>query len=178
TPQLPFVMEGHLQITPGVPPGEHGLAISINGKEVFRRRGMIRVVRPNIGQMGFIQNLIAEEKYHRPNDSIQIYVQGTGFSAQDVATLDAKVEEFDVGKASFTYLSPLQLRLRFVAPPTMPVGSYGVRVANTTGQQLFEKKDLFTVVPANWVAGVQVTPPIHAGGQSTLRVRGRDFSDN
>jgi hypothetical protein len=51
-------------------------------------------------------------------------------------------------------------------------------VANTSGQQLYEKKDLFTVVPANWVAGVQVSPPIKAGGQSTLRVRGRDFSDN
>ena len=139
---------------------------------------MIRIVRPNIGQLGFIQNLIVEEKYHRPNDSIQIYVQGTGLSDKDIATLDAKVEEFDVGKASFTYLSPLQLRLRFVAPPSLPVGSYSVQVTNTSGQQLFEKKDIFTVVPANWVAGVQVSPPIRAGGQSTLKVRGRDFSDD
>src|SRR4029077_9425648 len=127
TPQLPFVMEGHLQITPGVPPGEHGLAISINGKEVFRRRGMIRVVRPNIGQMGFIQNLIAEEKYHRPGDAIQIYVQGTGLSPRDLTTLDAKVEEYDIGKASFTYLSPLQLRLTFNSPPATPLGIYSVR---------------------------------------------------
>jgi hypothetical protein len=177
TPRLPFLMEGHMQITPGVPPGEHGLAISINGKEVFRRRGMIRIVRPNIGQMGFIQNLIAEEKYHRPGDEIQIYVQGTGFSAQDLGTLDAKVEEFDLGKGSFTYISPLQLRLTFSSPPATPVGSYSVQVLGNSGQRLFEKKELFKIIPPNWVAGVQVTPPVRAGGQSTLKVMGRDFSD-
>ena len=83
-----------------------------------------------------------------------------------------------MGQASFTYLSPLQLRLSFTAPPGIPVGSYSVRVANTSGQQLFEKKDLFTIIPPNWVKGVQVTPPVKAGGQSTLKVKGRDFSDN
>ena len=54
-PRLPYVMEGHLQIGPGVPAGDHGLTISINGKEVFHRIGMIRIVHPNIGQSGFIQ---------------------------------------------------------------------------------------------------------------------------
>ncbi len=177
-PKLPYVMEGHLQIGPGVLPGEHGMTILINGKEVFRRIGMIRIVRPNIGQMGFIQNLTVEEKYHRPSDTIQIYAQGTGLSAQDVATLDAKVEEFDLGHASFTYISPLQLRLSFLGSSNLPVGSYGVRVTGASGQELFEKKDLFKIVPSNWVAGVQVTPPVKAGGQSTLKVLGRDFSDD
>src|ERR1019366_3615883 len=32
-PQLPFVVNGHLQIGPGVPPGDHGLAVFIDGKE-------------------------------------------------------------------------------------------------------------------------------------------------
>lgn len=177
-PKLPYVMEGHLQIGPGVLPGDHGMAIQVNGKEVFRRIGMIRIVRPNIGQLGFIQNLTAEEKYHRPTDAIQIYVQGTGLSAQDVATLAANVEEFDLGKATFTYLSPLQLRMTFQGLPRIPLGSYGVRVISASGQPLFEKKDLFKIVPANWVAGVQVTPPVKAGGQSTLKVLGRDFSDD
>jgi hypothetical protein len=178
TPQLPFIMEGHIQITPGVPPGEHGLVISINDKEVFRRMGMIRVVRPNIGHAGFIQGLIAEDKYHRPGDAIQIYVGGTGLTDQDVASLDAKVEEFDVGQASFTYLSPLQLRLTFNSPASIPAGSYSVRVVNRSGQQLFEKKNLFQIVPGNWIAGVQVTPPVKPGTQSTLKIMGRDFSDD
>jgi len=175
---LPFKVNGHLQITPGVPPGEHGLAIFIDGKEKYKRTGMIRIVRPNIGQSGFIQGLTAEEKYHRPGDQVQIYVQATGLTAQDPASLDAKVEEFDLGKASFTYLSPIQLRLTFNSPKNTPTGSYSVQILNSTGQVLFDKKDVFTVVPANWVAGVQVTPPVKAGGQSLLKVLGRDFSDD
>ncbi len=177
-PQLPYVMEGRLQIGPGVPPGEHGLAIAINGKEVFRRMGMIRIVRPNIGQSGFIQGLTAEDKFRRPGDVVQIYVQATGLSGQDTSSLNAKVEEFELGKASFTYISPLQLRLTFNSPANTPVGSYGVRVFNTSGQTLFEKKDVFNMVPANWVAGVQVSPPVTAGGKSNLKVLGRDFSDD
>jgi hypothetical protein len=94
-----------------------------------------------------------------------------------MASLDAKVEEYDLGKGSFTYLSPLQLRLTFNSPVVTPVGSYGVQVLGNSGQSLFEKKDLFKIIPPNWVAGVQVTPPVRAGGQSTLKVLGRDFSD-
>ena len=176
--QLPYVMEGRLQIGPGVLPGDHGLTILINGKEVYKRIGMIRIVRPNIGQSGFVQGLIAEEKYHRPGDVIQIYVQGTGISPQDTASLDAKVVEFDLGKSSFTYISPLQTRLTFNSPLNTPTGSYTVRVLSNSGQLLFEKKDLFKMVPPNWVAGVQVTPPVKSGSQSTLKVVGRDFSDD
>ena len=174
---LPFVVNGRLQIGPGVPPGDHGLAISIDGKEKYKRIGMIRIVRPNIGQTGFIQGLVAQEKFHRPGDEVQIYVQATGLSAQDVSSLDAKVDEFDLGTASFTYLSPIQLRLTFQSPAKTPPGSYGVQVMSKTGQALYQKKDLFQMVPENWVAGVQVTPPVKAGGASTLKVLGRDFSN-
>jgi hypothetical protein len=175
---LPFKVNGHLQITPGVPPGEHGLSVIINGKDKYKRTGMIRIVRPNIGQTGFIQGLMADEKYRRPGDPVQIYVQATGLTPQDPASLDAKAEEFNLGKASFTYLSPIQLRLTFNSPGNTPPGSYGVQILNTAGQVLFDKKDVFTMVPANWVAGVQVTPPVKTGGQSQLKVLGRDFSDD
>jgi len=173
---LPFVVNGHLQIGPGVPPGEHGLAVSIGGKEKYKRIGMIRIVHPNIGQTGFIQGLVAQDKFHRPGDEVQIYVQATGLSAQDISNLDAKVSEFDLGKASFTYLSPIQLRLTFNSPKKTPPGSYGAQIMDKSGQVLYQKKDLFQMVPANWVAGVQVTPPVKAGGASVLKVLGRDFS--
>ena len=110
--------------------------------------------------------MVAEEKYHRPGDAIQIYVQGTGLSAQDAGALDAKVEEFDLGKSSFTYLSPLQLRLMFSSPSNTPPGSYSVRILGSDGKELYEKKNLFQMVPANWVAGVQVSPPVKAGGKA------------
>jgi hypothetical protein len=174
---LPFVVNGHLQIGPGVPQGEHGLSVSIDGKEKYNRVGMIRIVHPNIGQTGFIQGLAAQDKYHRPGDEVQIYVQATGLSPADVSNLDAKVTEFDLGKATFTYLSPIQLRLTFNSPANTPPGSYGVQVLNKAGEALFQKKDLFQMVPANWVAGVQVSPPVKAGGASLLKILGRDFSD-
>jgi hypothetical protein len=173
----PFVMNGHLQISPGVPPGDHGLIVTIDGKEAYKRVGMIRIVRPNVGQSGFIQGLIAQEKFRRPGDAVQLYVQATGLSAQDAASLNAKVTGFDFGPSTFTYLSPIQLRLSFSSPANTPPGSYGVQVLSNTGQPLFEKKDLFTIVPANWIAGVQVIPPVKAGGASTLKVLGRDFSN-
>jgi hypothetical protein len=139
--------------------------------------GMIRIVRPNIGQSGFIQGLMAEDKYRRPGDTVQLYVQATGLSEKDLANLTAEVEGADFGKPTFTYLSPIQLRLTFNIPATAASGAYSVKISNTAGQLLYEKKDLFTVVPANWVAGVQVTPPVKAGGKSTLKILGRDFSE-
>src|SRR5581483_1359709 len=99
-------------------------------------------------------------------------------SAQDTTSLDAKTEDFDLGKASFTYISPLQMRLTFHSPTNAPLGSYGVRVSKIGGDTLFEKKDLFQLVSANWVKGVQVSPPIYPGGQGTLKVLGRDFSQD
>lgn len=176
--QLPFIMDGHLDITPGVPPGDHGLTVMIEGQDKYSRMGMIRIVHPNIGQSGFIQGLTAEEKYHRPGDAIQIYVEATGLSTQDPAGLTAKVEEADFGISTFTYLSPLQLRLTFNSPSKVPSGSYSVQILNTAAQVLYEKKNLFVIVPANWVAGVQVSPPVKAGGKSTLKILGRDFSED
>jgi hypothetical protein len=177
TSQLPYVMQGHMKISQGVPPGDHGLAISIKGKERFRRMGMIRIVRPTVGQMGFIQNLIVEDRYRRPGDVVQMYVQGTGLSIHDLPKLQGKVDGFDMGKGSFTYISPLQLRLTFQSPAATPIGSYGVNVLSDGGAVLFEKKNLFQIVPGNWVAGVQVSPPLKAGGKSQLKIVGRDFSE-
>jgi hypothetical protein len=65
----------------------------------------------------------------------------------------------------------------FRSPTNTPPGSYGVQVMNKTGEMLYQKKDLFQIVAENWVAGVQVTPPVKAGGASTLKVLGRDFSN-
>lgn len=176
-PQLPYLVQGRLKIGPGVPPGEHGLSAYVQDKLAFRRLGMIRIVRPTLGQMGFVQNLIAEERYRRPGDPVQIYLQGTGLSAKDVPTLKAAVVEVDMGPADITYISPLQLRLTFRSPGTTPVGVYSVKITGENNAVLFEKKNLFQMVPANWVAGVQVSPPLKAGGTSQLRVIGRDFTD-
>jgi hypothetical protein len=69
------------------------------------------------------------------------------------------------------------MRLTFRSPATSPVGVYSVKITGEDNAVLFEKKNLFQMVPPNWVAGVQVSPPLKAGGTSQLRVIGRDFTD-
>ncbi len=175
-PHLPYAVEGTLRIGQGVPPGEYGLVVKVAEKEVYRRNGMIRIVRPNIGQSGFIQGLRAEDLYHRPGDEIQVYVQGSGLSRQDAEALEGQVDGYAMGRGTFTFLSGAQMRLVFNAPPSIPVGTYGVTVSHSGGPVLFQKKDVFKIVPPNWVVGVQVSPPVRAGGKSLLKIVGRDLS--
>jgi hypothetical protein len=175
-PHLPFAVDGTLKIHPGVPPGDYGLLVYSGPKEIFHRDTMIHIVRPNVGQTGFIQGVTAEEPYHRPGDTVQLYLQGTGLSAADALGLQATVAGYDMGRGSFTYLSPAQLRLFFVAPAATPLGAYGITIAGPTGEKLYGRNDVFKIISANWIAGVQVTPPVHTGQKSVLKVLGRDLS--
>jgi hypothetical protein len=176
TPRLPYAVEGTLRIGQRVPPGEYGLVIQIGDKTAMRRDGMIRIVRPNVGSTGFIQAVMAADPYHRPGDSVQLYVQGSGFIPENIQDLRARVNEFEMGLGSFSYLNGGQMRLTFPVPSTAPVGDYSLSITNVQGQKLYEKKSVFQVVSPDWIAGVQVTPPVKAGGHSTLKFLGRDLS--
>jgi hypothetical protein len=174
---LPYLIEGTLSINPGVPTGEYGLTAYVGDKMALQRPSMIRIVRPNVGQSGFVQGVTPVDRFHRPGDVIQLYLQGTGFSPEDTGMLSARVEGFDMGAASFTYVSGNQMRFTFQSPPNAPAGPYGLSVMGRDGAKLFEKKDVFRMVGPNWVAGVQVSPPVRPGSQGQLKVLGRDFSD-
>lgn len=176
TPRLPFAVEGTLRIGPQLPPGEYGLRVEIANREVFRRDGMIRIVRPNVGSTGFIQAVMTSEPFYRPGDTLQLYVQGSGFVPENVNDLRATVNEFDMGRGTFTYLNGGQMRLLFQTPTQAPPRTYSISIANQQGASLFEKKDAFTLVPPDWIAGLQVAPPLKAGGASTLRILGRDLT--
>lgn len=175
-PHLPYVIEGTLRIGQRVPPGGYGLAVFIGNKPVYHRDGMIRVVRPTLGQSGFVQGLTAAERYHRPGDEIQLYLHGSGLTLQDAGKLSAHVDEYDMGAASCTYISGSQVRLTFRSPAKAPPGSYGVSVLGPDGQKLYAKSGLFDLVNANWVAGVQLAPAVQPGQKGTLKIIGRDFS--
>ena len=176
TPRLPYAVEGTLRIGQRVPPGEYGLLIQIGDKTALRRDGMIRIVKPNVGSTGFVQAVTPEEPYHRPGDTVQLYVQGSGFIPQNIADLRAQIDEFDMGPGSFTFLNGGQMRLSFKSPVATPPGSYSITIQNTQGEKLYERKNIFQMVAANWIAGIQVSPPVKAGGKSTLKIIGRDLS--
>ena len=173
---LPYAIDADLRIGPGVQGGEYGLSARLGDKEVFRRNGMIRIVKPNVGSSGLIHGITAEEPYHRPGDAVQLYLQGTGLSPNDAATLLATVKEFDMGRGSFTYISPSQMRFDFNASTAAPLGDYSITIKNAKGETVFDKNDVFHLIAANWIAGAQVTPPVHPGQKSTLKVMGRDLS--
>jgi hypothetical protein len=178
TPRLPYAVEGMLRIGSGLPPGEYGLILQLGEKIIFRRDSMIRIVRPNVGATGFVQGILMAEPYHRPGDTIHMYVQGSGFIPENIQDMRAQAIGYEMGNGSFTYINGAQMRLSFDSPAATPPGSYGVQILNAQGASLFEKKDAFKIVPPNWIAGVQVSPPVKAGGQSTLRIIGRDLSDD
>lgn len=176
--RLPHAVEGTLRIGQRVPPGEYGLVVFIGDKPVYRHDGMIHIVRPNVGLSGFVQGVTAAERYHRPGDAIQLYVYGSGLLPEDINQLSARVNEYDMGPASFTYISGAQLRLALQSPDQAPPGSYGLTVSGTEGRTLYEKSGAFELVPPNWIAGVQIAPPAHPGQKGALKILGRDLSSD
>lgn len=177
-PQLPYIVEGRLQIAPGVITGDYGMIMHTGPKKVFERLGMIRIVRPNVGISGFIQGIGIAERFRRPGDSIDFYIQGSGFRPEDLSELSARVKEFDMGKGSFTYISGTQLRVNFQSPAVTPPGIYGIEIRGRDNAVLSERGGILTMVPPNWIAGVQVNPAVKPGGTSTVRVLGRDFAED
>jgi hypothetical protein len=176
TTELPFKVEGTLTIGMHVPQGEYGMSAYLGSRRIWSRDKMIRIVRPNVGATGFVQGISAEDPYHRPGDTVQIYLQGSGLTPSYLSLLSAQVDEFDMGKASFTYISPGEMRFFFQIPPNAPLRSYSVTVKGHSNEVLYQKKDVFALVPPEWVAGVQVIPPVSPGGKSALKVLGRDLS--
>ncbi|MFA5975448.1 MAG: hypothetical protein WC859_04705 [Elusimicrobiota bacterium] len=174
--QLPYAVEGTLRIGQRVPPGEYDLTLFVGDKAVSQRKGMIHVVRPNIGLTGFLHGVTAAERFLRPGDLVQLYVQGTGLSPEDIRLLTARVDGYDMGAASFTFITSGQLRLAFQSPKEAPPKSYGVTISGTNGDKLYSRDGVFELVPENWIAGLQLQPPVAPGQKGILKIVGRDLS--
>ena len=71
TPSYPFVVEGTINIGPAAG-GEYDMVVSMNNKIVWNKAGIIRVVKPNVGQSGLIQKVQVVDGFHRPGDRAQI----------------------------------------------------------------------------------------------------------
>jgi hypothetical protein len=173
-PRLPFIMEGTLRLGEGVDHGDYDLIAFLGSKEVFRKRQMLHIVSPNVGQGGLIQSLKAAEFNHRPGDNVELLLQGTGFAPQDIEALNARIDEIDMGKLTYTFISSTQLGIYFTVPKEAPEGPYGILIEQNH-QLLWRQKKVFSIVPANWVTSVQMTP-VSPGDKALLKVTGRDFS--
>jgi CheY-like chemotaxis protein len=170
----PFVWEGLVRLKK-ITAGEYGLTAYIGKHEVYQNKALIQVVKPNISKMGFAQRLSALERHRRPGDRVTLYLLGSGFVPKDITLFKAHVKEWNMGEATFKYVSPGRLSFSFTIPPQAAEAAYGVTV-DKGDQPFYQQSNLFTVVPSNWLDQVDVAPLLSPGHHSELRVKGRDFT--
>jgi hypothetical protein len=181
-PRLPFAVEGILDIVDPERGGECGLVVSLNSHEIFRRANLLRLVRPDLGLAGWVYEISCHHPFHRPGDLVRLTLVGSGFSPVDVGSLKARVQDLEIGPASFSYVSPTKIEFTFKIPPGAAERSYDVTVLGARDRVVRKAQNLFTVVPPLWVEKVAVSPQATPGGKSTLRIIGRgltpDFAKN
>ena len=172
-------MDGHLHIEPGVPPGDHGLIISIDGKEKFRNIGMIRIVHPEYRKNGIHSRSLRRKKnITGPAISIQIYVQATGLSAQD--PYEPRRQS---GRSSISENPPSLIFLPrscgwtlTARPPCLP-DLTASRSRAPAGSCFTRRKIYSRSSPPIGSQACRFRLAVKAGGKSTLKILGRDFSD-
>ena len=172
-PTLPFIVDGTVVIGPAAG-GEYDILVTLSDKEIWSRKGIIRVVRPNVGQSGLIQKILTHDGFHRPGDTATFSLAGSGFQPNDVHLLKATVPGLENAVSSFTYATPGRLELALLVPSTAPVKVYGLKI--TAGAEVLQDMpDAFRVVGENWSRLLKLNPPLLPGGQSTLTLVGRDL---
>lgn len=175
-PALPFILDGDIMIGPAAG-GEYGLAAYLGNKTLWKRDGIIRVVRPNVGQTGLIQRMQALEMYHRPGDPVVFALQGSGFRPEDTGLLGVRITDLEIIKSTFVYLAPGRLEMSVWLPSNAPVKSYGVAIVQ--GETvLLEDPKAFNIVDKNWLRGFRLDSPVKPGGEGKVILVGRDLEKN
>jgi len=172
---LPYRVEGVLRISDSVPRGDYGLLAFLGAREVFRKDHLIQITRPTLGSTGFVQKVMAQIPFRRPGDTVDIVIQGSGFTPGLAALLKARVDGQEMGESSFRYISPGTLQGLFTIPAEALQKSFNVSLYE--GREVtYRARDVFTIVPPNWIENLDVNPPARPGKKSLLKVVGRDFS--
>lgn len=175
-PQLPHLVMAQLRLEPGIGSGQYGLRVMLGSKQIFLRENMVNIVPPNVGVSGIVQGLQTQTPYQRPGDPVHILLLGSGFVASDVEALSARVNEFEMGKGTFTYISSIRMGLSLDSSPAAPPGSYSVAILGPNGQSFLQKKDAFKLVGPDWIAGIETATPAKVGKKNVLNIAGRDLS--
>jgi len=174
SPELPFVINAGINIGWQVKMGNYDLKLKLDGKVVWSREGIIRIVKPNVGQSGLVQKIEPKEKFMRPGEKAEFLIQGSGFQPQDSNLLVAKVEGYDSFISSFSFVAPGRMGLWMKIPKKALVQKYTLSIYQGE-EKLLTLADAFEVVPINWTRSISLEPALFPGGKSTLMVKGRDF---
>ena len=172
-PKLPFIVDASINIGPA-PTGNYGLKVTLGDKSLWERDGIIRVVRPNVGDTGLVQRIYPVDGFHRPGDQAKFIVQGSGFRPQDAQKLSVKVAGWEDLSSTFTFRAPGRLELDLTIPLIASASSYAIEVIQGE-KSIMTKQNAFVVVEKNWTRTLKCEPALKPGGKSTLILEGRDM---
>lgn len=175
TPSLPFIVDATIHIGPAALGGAYGMTIALEGKPIWERDGVIRIVRPNVGEHGLVQRAQAVDGFHRPGETARFWIQGSGFQPTDVDLLSVRVPSMDVQSSTIVFISPGRMELRVPIPSTAEVGVYSLHVMIGT-ETLVQLPTAFQIVEENWLFGVRVDPALVPGGSSSMFIDGRGLT--
>jgi len=173
-PELPFMVNGRLEIGWRVPEGTYDLFTKLGDKTTWERKSIIQVIKPNVGSTGLIQKIITTDGFHRPGDQAKFILQGSGFQPGDVNLLLAKVDNFENFPSTFSYVAPGRLDMTISIPLNAPVTTYSLGIFHAD-KRLFSAIPAFSVVEKNWVRGLELDPPLTPGTTGFVRLKGRDL---
>jgi hypothetical protein len=174
-PQLPFYVDGSIEIAPGLASGSYGLRVLLGTHEIFRKHPLVDVVKPNIGRSGSIESIQATELAHRPGDILELNIEGSGFLATQASLFTAKIDGVDAPPANFTFVSAGKYTMNLQLPGTIPKGVYNITIRHK-GSVVFQKKAAFAIVPPDWLSHVELTHTVAPGGAGQIQLMGRELS--
>lgn len=174
-PQLPFYIEGAIEIAPGASSGSYGMRVLAGGRPIFRKQPLVEVVKPDVGKTGSVEGVEAVEPARRPGDVVEFTVKGSGFTTAQKSHLTAEVPGVPTSPAEFTYVSAGKYTFRLTLPPALATGPYGI-VVKHKDRVVFERKAAFAVVPPNWIGAVRLVSPVSPGGSGQIQLQGRDLA--
>jgi hypothetical protein len=130
-----------------------------------------------LGGTGFVQNVAAQEPFRRPGDYVNLVIKGSGFTPGLASLLKGGVDGLEKAESVFRFVSSGRLEGSFEIPQEAPEKSYNVTLYQ--GHEVtYRAKEVFLIVPPNWIEGLDISPQARPGRKSVLKLLGRDFSED
>lgn len=173
---LPFVVDQFVHVEDGVPDGSYDLRILWKKETIFEQKHVMNIVKPTFGETGIPWQLEVEDPYSRPSGEVRGFLDGSGFHAQDLEGLSARVKGLEVQNASFTFVNAGRLGFLFSIPQNAAPAPYPIEIRRS-GKSAISRKNAFTVVPENWLRRLATDFPAAPGKSGVLKMEGLGLTE-
>jgi hypothetical protein len=176
-PQLPFKIVGFMELAERVETGRYGVTVFLGNRVLYEKKQLVSIVNPNAGARGLVKGVSTSPKHARPGDSLAITISGSSFSPDDIRQLTVRLKKPSITATALSFQDAGHLGGMLQLPLDLDVGTYAVQVINHEGKIVFEDSRAISVVAENFVSSLRVDPPVRRGGTSTLKIKGRSFTN-